>query len=187
MDFDKQEIHVRTQVQRLRDEKGLTETTPKQDEQRTIPIGDRVTAALRAHRARQNEERLAGGNRYVDQNLVFPTRKGAHMDASNVVNRSFKPLLKSVGVPQIRFHDQRHTFATLLLSKGVDAETVKVLLGHADVATTLKYYGHSLPEMQRRPLPTAHRGSPVRADIGHFFRRVAPRLHHLAFVDQMAE
>lgn len=149
MDLDKQEIHVREQVQRLRDENGITAVRPKQDEQRTVAIGDRVTAALREHRKRQNERRLAMGGKYVDQDLVFATGKGTPLDASNVVGRSFKPLLKRAGLPNIHFHGSRHTCATLLLSKGVDAETVKEVLGHKDVATTLKFYGHSLPEMRR--------------------------------------
>ncbi len=59
VDLDKREIHVRYQIQRMRDGSGLTEAQPKQDEQRTVPFGERVAAALKAHRLHQNEERLA--------------------------------------------------------------------------------------------------------------------------------
>lgn len=167
VDFDRQELHVRAQVQRLRDGNGLTETIPKRDEQRTIPVGDRVVTALRVHRASQNEERLAMGGKYDDHDLVFATRKGTHMDASNVVSRSLKPLLKKAGLSQIRFHDQRHTFATLLTSRGVDAVTIQEMMGHKDVATTLKFYGHSSPEGKRHAASVFDAtGSPGRSRPG---------------------
>ncbi len=150
VDLDKREIHVRYQVQRMRDGSGLVEAQPKQDEQRTVPFGERVAAALKAHRLHQNEERLACGALYKDRDLVFATSRGTPFEASNVVNRSFKPLLKKAGLPDIPFHATRHTCATLMLAHDVDARTVQDILGHRDVATTLRFYGHVLPSMRRR-------------------------------------
>jgi integrase len=105
---------------------------------------------LKAHRLRQNEERLARGIPYGDRDLVFATGRGTPFEASNVVNRSFKPLLKKAGLPDIPFHATRHTCATLMLANDVDARTVQDILGHRDVATTLRFYGHVLPSMRRR-------------------------------------
>ncbi len=150
VDFDKRELHVRYQVQRMRDGSGLVESQPKQDEQRTVPFAGRVAAALKAHRLHQNEERLARGALYGDRDLVFVTSKGTPFDASNIVNRSFKPLLERAGLPEIPFHATRHTCATLMLANDVDARTVQDILGHRDVATTLKFYGHVLPSMRQR-------------------------------------
>ena len=65
------------------------------------------------------------------------------------LERRFKRLIKKAGVPDIRFHDLRHTSATLLLSKGVHAKIVQERLGHKDVMTTLQTYAHVLPSMQK--------------------------------------
>ena len=81
VDLDKREPHVRYQVQRMRDGSGLVEAQPKQNEQRTAPFGERVAAALKAHRLRQNEERLARGAPYGDRDLVFATGRGTMISA----------------------------------------------------------------------------------------------------------
>lgn len=65
-------------------------------------------------------------------------------------NRSFKPLLKSAGLPPIRFHDLRHTCATLLLSKDVNPKVVSEMLGHSSISVTLDIYSHLLPDMQEK-------------------------------------
>lgn len=94
MNFDKRELHVRHQVQRMRDGSGLVESQPKQAEQRPVPFAERVAEALKAHRLRQNEERLARVASYGGRDLVFVTGRGTPFEVSNVVNRSFEPLLK---------------------------------------------------------------------------------------------
>ena len=72
-----------------------------------------------------------------------------HLDVNrhNLTQRSFSSLLAKAGPPQIRFHDLRHTCATILLSKGVHAKFVQELLGHATIAITLHTYSHVLPAM----------------------------------------
>jgi len=71
------------------------------------------------------------------------------MNAKNLTARSFKVLLERAGLPRsVRFHDLRHTCATLLLSKGVHPKIVQELLGHATIAITLDTYSHVLPNMQ---------------------------------------
>jgi len=102
---------------------------------------------LRSHRARQAEERLKIGSLYCDQDLIFASTIGTPLEASNVMNRSFKPLLKRAGLPEIRFHDLRHTAATLLLSRGVHPKLVQELLGHATITQTMDTYSHVLPGM----------------------------------------
>jgi integrase len=71
------------------------------------------------------------------------------LDAQNVVNRHFKPLLKRAGLPSIRWHDLRHTYATLLLSRGTHPTYVQKSLGHASVQLTLDRYSHWMPSMGR--------------------------------------
>ena len=69
------------------------------------------------------------------------------MDRRYITTHRFKPLLKHGGLPQIRFHDLRHTCATLLLSKNANPKVVSEMLGHANVAITLDTYSHVLPGM----------------------------------------
>jgi integrase len=70
------------------------------------------------------------------------------MDAQNIVKRYFKPLLRSSGL-DIRWHDLRHTCATLLLSRGTHPKYVQHLLGHASIQLTLDRYSHWIPSMGR--------------------------------------
>jgi integrase len=84
---------------------------------------------------------------YEDSGLLFNTTIGTPVDAQNIVNRHFKPLLKRAGVPGIRWHDLRHTCATLLLSRGTHPKLVQHLLGHASIGITLDRYSHWIPSM----------------------------------------
>jgi integrase len=79
--------------------------------------------------------------------LVFSSEIGTPLNRHNLAYRSFKPLLKRAGLPDIRFHDLRHMCATILLPKGVHAKFVQELLGHATIAITLDTYSHVLPGM----------------------------------------
>jgi integrase len=79
---------------------------------------------------------------------VFSSRVGTSINVHNLHNRSWKPLLKAAGLPHTtRFHDLRHTCATLLLSKGVHPKIVQELLGHSSIQITLDTYSHVLPSM----------------------------------------
>ncbi len=75
--------------------------------------------------------------------------KGKLLERPNLLRRSFKPLLERAGLPNIRFHDLRHTHATLLLSKGANPKVVQERLGHATVSITLDVYAHVIPSMQQ--------------------------------------
>jgi integrase len=87
------------------------------------------------------------GTLWQDHDLVFPSSVGTPVSGGNL-NRAFKVLLKRAGLPQsIRFHDLRHTCATLLLRQGVNPKFVQELLGHRDVGLTLNTYSHVLPDM----------------------------------------
>jgi integrase len=98
--------------------------------------------ALHEHRKRM----LAEGHAAAP---VFCDTDGGHLRRPNVARRSFQPLMKAAGVPTIRFHDLRHTAATMLLLQGVHPKVVSERLGHADVVITLGTYSHVLPTMQR--------------------------------------
>ena len=81
---------------------------------------------------------------------VFSTAQGTPPNPANIISRHFKPILERAGLPPIRFHDLRHTCATLLLSQGVHPKIVQELLGHASIQLTLDTYSHYLPDMQEK-------------------------------------
>ena len=120
---------------------------PKSGKGRNIRLTQRATVALTRHRKRQLEERIRLGTLWQDHDLVFPSGAGTPVSGGNL-NRAFKALLKRAGLPHsFRFHDLRHTCATLLLRQGVNPKFVQELLGHRDVSLTLNTYSHVLPDM----------------------------------------
>jgi integrase len=114
---------------------------------RSIRLTPQAVEALRSHLKRQLRDMEILGDRYRDQGLIFTTDTGAPINPSNLRQRSFASLLKRSGLPHMRFHDLRHTCATLLLSRGVHPKFVQELLGHATIAITLDTYSHVMPSM----------------------------------------
>ncbi len=115
---------------------------------RTVRLTDAAVNALRVHLRRQLDEVERLGDLYEGRGLVFATQSGTLLHPSNLRNRSFAPLLKKAALPTIRFHDLRHTCATLLLGRNVNPKVVSEMLGHATIAITLDTYSHVLPDMQ---------------------------------------
>src|SRR5215210_6610202 len=124
----------------------LGETKTKRGH-RSIRLTSKALSALGTHRKRQLEERMRLAGLYEDHDLIFTTQRGTPLNPENLVKRSFKPLLEWAGLPSIRFHDLRHTCATLLLGRGVHPKLVQELLGHATISMTLDTYSHFLPSM----------------------------------------
>lgn len=108
---------------------------------RGVVLTPLAVEALTAHRERQNVERQAGG---WTGDLVFPDEAGQPYSA-NRLRKSWKRLITRAGLPNIRFHDLRHSTATLLLEAGVNAKLVQELLGHSRVNVTLDTYSHVTP------------------------------------------
>lgn len=114
---------------------------------RTITLTTGAASALRGHLARQMEDMECLGDLYTDDGFVFTTDMGTFINPSNLRRRSFANLLKKARLPKIRFHDLRHTCATLLFKQGEHPRLVQELLGHANVAITLDTYSHVIPGM----------------------------------------
>jgi integrase len=143
LDLDAGTLHVRRT--RSQAKSGPIFTTPKNGKGRSIRLTRRAVEALKSHKAAQNAERFKLGDLWEDNGLVFSTTAGRPLDFRNVATASFKPLLRRAGLQDIRFHDLRHTCATLLLSRGHHPKLVQELLGHSSVAMTLDRYSHVLP------------------------------------------
>lgn len=149
VDLERGTMRVRRQLQRMRDGSGLAFLPLKNpDGRREVALGPMAVEALRKHRTRQVEEKLMLGALYEDMGLILATPKGTPLEASNVVNRSFKPLLERAGVPRIRFHELRHTCGTIMGSTGVDPKYAQDRLGHSDISVTLNTYTHVLPDVR---------------------------------------
>ena len=117
---------------------------------RTLKLPPRALDALKAHKVRQNAERLHTGSRWQDHNLVFPNTVGKPMHAGNLYCREFQPLLEKAGLAGEGFtiHSLRHTFATTLAEKRVHPSTAQKMLGHSDIRMTLAIYTHATDGMQ---------------------------------------
>ncbi len=128
--------------------------TPKS--RRTIPIPPSVVAGLREHRAHQAQRALEQGKAYARAlDLVFANDQGRVIDPRNLVQRSFKPILKAAKLPhELRLYDLRHTCATIALAEGVNVKVVSERLGHASARMTLDVYAHTLPGMQESATQT---------------------------------
>lgn len=112
--------------------------TPKTGKTRRIDMSQELAKVLR-------EWRLACPNGKL--NLVFPNGDGCYQDANNMIKRRFKPALRRAGIDEIRFHDLRHTYASLLLANGAPMKYVQSQLGHASITMTMDLYTHLLPEV----------------------------------------
>jgi integrase len=116
---------------------------------RQVLLVNVAVEALVAHRTRQDEERRRLGTAWDDHDLVFPNTVGRPLHPRNFRRRSFCPLLDRAGLSRIRFHDLRHSAATLLLGLGIHSKIVSELLGHSQVGITLDLYSHVTATMQQ--------------------------------------
>lgn len=139
-------LRVRRQLTRTKD--GLSFTTPKRGKTRVVRLTCPAIVALIAHQKMQCRDRTNAEPLWQNPALVFTSTAGTPVDVGNLTYRSFRPLLMRAGLPQIRFHDLRHTCATLLLPKGTHPKIVQEMLGHATITQTMDTYSHVLPDMQ---------------------------------------
>ncbi len=149
LDLKEGVLHVRRTLAWV--DGGFRFLEPKTEKsRRTIVLPAVAVAALKRHKARQAEERLALGD-WAYPDLVFTTRIGTPLAKSDFIRRDFKRLLAKTDLPSsIRFHDLRHTFATLSLAGGADLKALQAALGHARLTTTADTYAHVLAEQRRR-------------------------------------
>jgi integrase len=140
VDFAANVIQVR--VQRTTEGYKVVEREPKTAAgRRRVPVDPGVMEALRAWSVRQKEERLAFGPAYQETDLVFTREDGSGWHPQSL-RHAFAWACKRAGVPVLRFHDLRHTAATLALEAGVHPKVVQERLGHASVQITLDTYSH---------------------------------------------
>jgi integrase len=144
---------IRRSLSKLPSGKLLMRETTKTGRGRAVHLLPEVVAALKAHRRRQLEERMAKGTLWDEQDLVFPNARGKPTNRDNLSKRHFKPILKKAGLPlDLGLYTLRHTFATLWLESGEHPKILQEILGHSRIHTTLDVYSHALPHMQREAM-----------------------------------
>jgi integrase len=135
-------IHVRRQL--LRSGGKFTELKTRAAK-RSIELGSGTLELLQEHYQGQIQERNIAGDRWQENDLIFTSTIGTPLNFKNMIERHYKPILKSANVPEIRFHDLRHTAASLMLSKGISIFIVSKIIGHARPSITSDIYGHLIP------------------------------------------
>lgn len=145
VDLERGLLTVRHQLQRVA---GRPELHPPRSAKgrRTLPLPALVREALRQHRLRQKEERLRAGPAWTETGFVFTTTVGTPLEARTLL-RNFHGLLARARLPRRRFHDLRHTAASLLLALGVDVRVLQEILGHSQIGITANTYAHVLPPL----------------------------------------
>ena len=152
VDFEKGLIRVERQLKRERKTTGGNEyvfDTLKNGKTRVVSPAPVVFTVLKKIRSEQAQNRLKYGSAYDNKdNLVFTNEIGGHLCQPTVL-KHFKERAADIGLPALRFHDLRHSFATISLENGDDVKTVSENLGHATVAFTLDVYGHVTEKMKK--------------------------------------
>jgi integrase len=148
IDVEEGSLWVRRTINRV-GKHGLVESDPKtESSKRKILLPRFVLTALIQHRAWQAEVRAKAEEDWQERDIVFSNYRGGFIEPADLGKR-FKQLLKVADLPDMRFHDLRHSAATILLGMGVPVKLVQELLGHSHFAMTMDRYSHVLPSMQR--------------------------------------
>lgn len=151
IDFIKGYINVNKQLQKINNVLEIT-TCKSKSSVRCISIPDFLVPILLKEKEKQEKIKSIIGNKYEDNNLVFCQKNGKAYDPDYITRnfaRKMEQISKEYNIPKIRFHDIRHTHATLLLEAGENISVVSKRLGHSKEATTLNIYSHVIPSMEK--------------------------------------
>jgi len=149
VDFDNRMISVQQTLQRIKG-KGLVfrDTTKTDGSRRSIAVSESVISMLKRIKKKQAEEKISLGPAYQDYDLVFANPDGTPFNI-DYLSREFGRLVRRMNLPHVRFHDLRHTHATLLLQQGEHPKVVSERLGHSTITITMDLYSHVMPNMQK--------------------------------------
>lgn len=148
IDFEERVLRVNQALQRFGGRLQITEVKTERS-RRVVAIPESVVRPLKARRARQAQERLLAGLEWQDSELVFTNPNGGPLEPITL-HREYKELLEAARLPtEVRFHDLRHTAASLLLAQGVHLRVIMELLGHSSISLTANTYSHVMPAAMR--------------------------------------
>jgi integrase len=151
LDFEQKTVTVTRSVSY--DENGVPELIPKAPSSyRTLFLTDSIVEKLRKHKEKQDVMKKRFGQHYLHElDLVFPVHNGGFQNPSNVRRQLYR-LMEKAGVRRITFHDLRHSLASMLIRSGAQPRVVQAQLGHEDIETTFKYYGHLWPNADQQAI-----------------------------------
>lgn len=146
IDLETRTLYVRQAAQSQKGKGVVLVPTKTEASESPLPLPDVLIPILREHLATLDEERTY--SKWKENDLLFPTVVGTAMSGRNLV-RHFKAMLKRADLPEIRFHDLRHSCASLLIALGVHPRVVMEILRHSQISTTMNIYAHTLPQVNR--------------------------------------
>ncbi len=149
VDLDARVLHVRRSLQIDENGKWRSGDPKTKRSRRPVLLVDMAVDALKRHRHRQDQEKDTAGELWKDPKLVFANTVGGPIWGEDLLKRCFYPILERAGIRRIRFHDLRHSTATLLLACGIHPKIVSEILGHSRISITLDLYTHVSEDMQR--------------------------------------
>ncbi len=149
VDLDKGVIYIKRSIITSHGSKNEFQEPKTAKSRRQIPLPAAVAKELRKYKKWQEWHKHLLGDKYQDNDLVLASTWGRVVETSNFSSKTFKGMLEKAGIPtSVKFHDLRHTHATLLLQHGVNPKVVQERLGHSTISMTLDTYSHVLPDMQ---------------------------------------
>jgi len=140
-------LYIQRQVQRVPGQSWKFIEPKTKAGRRPVKLGEGTLQIFGEHQERQHLRMTLIGDRWQEYDLVLPSSVGTPLHPSNL-HKDFFGVLEAAGIPRIRFHDLRHTAASLMLNHGILVIVVSKILGHAKPSTTLDIYGHLIHEMQ---------------------------------------
>jgi integrase len=147
VDWEKSVLRVERQLQPVSFVGGALVPTKTKAGRRTIKIGKVAIALLKEHREKQELQKALAGDRWKEHGMIFTTSIGTYIDQTKV-SRAFKQILREANLPDIRFHDLRHTSISILLDNGTPVNTVQSRAGHSKASVTTDIYGHAMARSQ---------------------------------------
>ena len=152
IDLAEGRVQIRRTVNRYGADVGYVVSEPKTTKgRRSIVLPSFVRDLLQQHLLRQKEIKAQAGEMWQENGLVFASNIGTFFHPNRLLEE-FNQLLAEAGLPHLRFHDLRHSAATILLSMGVHPKIVQEILGHSDISMTLDTYSHVLPTLQHEAM-----------------------------------
>lgn len=142
IDWRNKIIHVRHNMT----DDGLT--TPKSGEARTVPLSDAMAKVLKEQRKRQQRFMEKLWDQYHRSEFVITYDDGS-LIKPRALSKNFAAVLKKAGLKPVRFHDLRHTAASLMIHEGVELKTISEILGHSSITITADIYGHIIEEKKK--------------------------------------
>jgi integrase len=148
VDLDRRQLRINKSLQRVSGQGQVLMETKTRRSRRSLVLPVKTAEALRALRLQQDQLRRSAGSAWHKGDFVFTSSTGKPLDQRNVL-RMFRRVLRKAKLPRMRFHDLRHSCASLLLAQHVSPRVVMETLGHSRISVTMDTYTHVMPALMR--------------------------------------